>query len=69
MASGPTTAVLPAAAAAAPLQQAAPHVQQDPAAGIPEVVVDRRQDQYGSIYVRQYTRGRMLGKVRAVKQA
>jgi len=49
-----------AAAPPAPPPAAAP----DPAAGVPEVVFDKRLDSEGNVKeIRSYQRGRLLGKV------
>jgi hypothetical protein len=60
-AAAPAYAYAPPAAAVA----AAPPPPPDPAAGVPEVVEDRRLDAYGGTVVRRYERGRLLGKVSA----
>ncbi len=55
-----TTGYAPAAPPAAP-----PAV--DAAAGVPDVVEDRRLDANGATVVRRYERGRLLGKVRPLQ--
>ena len=58
----------PAPAFAAPVAAAPPPPPPpalDPAAGVPDIVEDRRTDSYGNVVVRSYQRGRLLGKVRA----
>ena len=51
----------PAQATALPAPPPAPP---DPAAGVPEIVFDKRVDSEGNVTaIRSYQRGRMLGKV------
>lgn len=37
-----------------------------PAVNVPDIVEDRRTDSVGTVLVRRYLKGRLLGKVRAI---